>query len=126
MPQAFQTGSDSIPAGVLDRRVTLLSPNALADATGFVPVEAMTPVRTIWAHIEARGLRPGDEMLAADRDISERWVIITCRWPASKDVVEGWWIQHAVDSFTESYDVRAIDKVVMGGEMIQFHCRMIQ
>lgn len=119
MSVGYRPGLDQVRAGELNRRVTLMSPNATPDSTGFVPRDAMTTVRTIWASIIPN---KGQEMRESDREISELWVTIKCRYDAARDATEGWWIQQG----TDNYDIRVIESVDQGRKMIQFTARLVK
>jgi head-tail adaptor len=122
----FDHQPDEIPAGLLNRRVTLLSPNATADATGFVPRDSMTVVRSLWAQIVPVESKKSNEYRQSDREVAERMVIIRCRYLAAKDALESWWFQHTVEGVTEIYDIRAIEPVNTSRSLLQFTCRMVR
>jgi head-tail adaptor len=126
MSREFDQQPDAIPAGLLNRRVTLLSPNTTADATGFVSRDAMTTVRALWAQIVPLASKKSNEYRQSDKEIAERMVIIRCRYSAAKDALENWWFQHSVDGVTETYDIRAIEPVNTSRALLQFTCRMVR
>lgn len=123
MSVGFRPGLDQVRTGMLNRRVTLMQPNATADATGYVARDTMTPVRSIWVSIEPFR---GEEVRRSDKEISELYVTIKAHYNATKDVREGWWIQQTTPQGTDNYDIRVIEPVNQSRKMIQLTCRLVR